>query len=176
MKLNWLQEFFATNVCSQNASNYKMMSGSHVKDSRDLHLLNEHQASFWRFLRNLPLKIIVHFIVDQPSTVWSRRPILYYKFAVFTFLMSKSMTSSMRCQEQKKLLQSVSNTLKCIDQSPDLKNLGIYCLTSFLKNGCVMAHSKTRPARAGQTVQTSTRGGGNLDFSVDSARFLAFTR
>ena len=42
--------------------------------------------------------------------------------------------------------------------------------------GCVMAHSKTRPAREKGTEQKSTCGGENLDHSVDSAQFLAFTR
>ena len=33
-----------------------------------------------------------------------------------------------------KLVQSVSNTLKRVDQSLDLKNLGVSCLTSLFSN------------------------------------------
>ena len=41
--------------------------------------------------------------------------------------------------------------------------------------GCVMAHSKTLPAREEQTEQNSTSEGGNLDFSVDSASLFGFS-
>ena len=40
--------------------------------------------------------------------------------------------------------------------------------------GCVMAHSKTLPARGEQTEQNSTSEGGNLDCSVHSASRFGF--
>ena len=57
-----------------------------------------------------------------------------------------------------------------------MHNRSIWCQGSSRTIGCVMAHSKTRPARREPTEQKPTRAGGNLDCSVDSARFLAFTR
>ena len=55
-----------------------------------------------------------------------------------------------------------------------MHNWSIWCQGSSRTIGCVMAHSRTRPARGRLTKQSSTCGGGNLDSSVHSARFLAF--
>ena len=57
-----------------------------------------------------------------------------------------------------------------------MHNWSIWCQRSSRTLGCVIAHSKTRPARGEPTAQNSMRGGGIVDSSVDSARFLAFTR
>ena len=57
-----------------------------------------------------------------------------------------------------------------------MHNWSIWCQRSSRTIGCVMARSNMRHARGGPTEQTSTLGGGNLDRSVDSAWFLAFTR
>ena len=57
-----------------------------------------------------------------------------------------------------------------------IHNWSIWCQGSSRTIGCVMAHSKMRPARGEPTAQKPTRAGRNLDCSVDSARFLAFTR
>ena len=52
----------------------------------------------------------------------------------------------------------------------------IWCQGSSRSKGCVMAYSKTRPARGEPTEQNLTCGGEILNRSVDSARFLACTR
>ena len=57
-----------------------------------------------------------------------------------------------------------------------IHNWSIWCQGSSRTIGCVMAHSKMWPARGEPTEQKPTCAGGNLDYSVDSARFLAFTR
>ena len=59
---------------------------------------------------------------------------------------------------------------------PHMHNRSIWCQGPPHTIGCVMAHSKTWPARGEPTEQNSTCGGGNVDRSVDSAWFLAFTR
>ena len=53
-----------------------------------------------------------------------------------------------------------------------MHNWAIWCKGSSRAVECVMAHSKTRPARGEQTQQNSAHGGGNLDCSIQ----LSFSR
>ena len=57
-----------------------------------------------------------------------------------------------------------------------LCNWSIWCQGKSPTIGCMMAHLKTQPVRGEQTEQNSRWGGGNLDCSVHSSQFLAFTR
>ena len=64
----------------------------------------------------------------------------------------------------------VAATIARAEVRAQIQNWLTWCQESSRAIGCVMAQSKTRPARGEPTEQNSTRGWGDLDRSVDSAR------
>ena len=71
------------------------------------------------------------------------------------------------------LAQHVAAANACAEVRARMHNWLIWCQGSSRIISCVMARSNMRLARG---EQNSTRGGGNLDNSVDSAQILVFTR
>ena len=86
--------------------------------------------SIWRFFEQF-VSVNNHLLCYQPSMNWSRRSVLNFKFSVFTF--PRSMSCSMSharnlCEVKIFQLQSMSNTIRCIDQRFAFKNSGTACL------------------------------------------------
>ena len=104
------------------------MFGSHVVTSVDRTSFN---FQFEDFLSNLPLKLFIYRVTDQPSITQSRRSVLNFKLSALTF---SRLMSCLMCIEQKLCnvnvfqLQSMSNAIGCINQRFVFKNSGILCL------------------------------------------------
>ena len=115
--------------CQRNT--IRELREAHVEsDSRDLHWLDSFKFLRIFCLSNLPLKVIIYCVTDQPVTACSWRSVLNYKLSVFTFL------RLMNCLKIETMFrsQSMFNARIYIDQSfvQVIKNFGVSLLSLIL--------------------------------------------
>ena len=152
-------------VRRRKTRNLKLCFGTNVGTNQaKIEKISISRAILFEFLRSLVSTI--WFEANEINRLREERPIGSRAVKMFRDLLLRA----------RSLAQLVAAANACAKVRARMHNWLIWCQGLLLTIGCVMTHSKVQPARWEPTEHNSNSWGGNLDSSVDSARFLTFTR